>query len=142
MGCWCHRCAYKHGRVEPLNFLDEIVGLVRRILNDQNIDWVSVDCDLFQIENWKPGLKEFVCVVAEQSSDICLGFSTRILGYWMKRKVFIINAEYQKSVAPMFSVGETQNVVDQLPFSAVMLAFEVPIRAFCSSIDKHRDDFM
>ena len=53
-----------------------------------------------------------------------------------KKKVLIVNSKYQKSVASMFGVGKAQDIANKFRIPGVMLAFEIPVRAFSLSIDK------
>ena len=100
-------------RLEFFVSLNEIIRLVLRISDYQNIQQCPLQGDFLHVEIRESVLEEFMGIVSEQADHICLGSSVTLINR-MQRVILIINSKYQIPITVMLAVCETQDIVDKV----------------------------
>ena len=127
-------------RADILDLLDEVVRLLRLVLDDQHIHLLAVYLHRAEVECRESRLKELPRVVTEQTGDVSLGPAPTIGRDRLDRGTAILHTKDKETGTIVLRVREAEHVVDQVPCIGVVFELEVPVDAFATATYQAAND--
>ena len=127
-------------RADLLDPLDEVVRLLRLVLDDQHIHLLAVYSYRAEVECRESRLKELPRVGTEQIGDVSLRPAPAIVLDRLYRGAAVLDTKDKETGAIVLRVREAQHVVDQFPLIGVVYELEVPVDAFATATHQTAND--